>query len=89
MVQGKDKPTYAPYREDGDMCIIINAKDVCVSGRKLTDKFYRWHTGQVYVLFYYFLFHSLDVRGFGYWIDHQDLRMIVMITIIAPLTDCF
>ncbi|KAE8682304.1 putative choline kinase 1 [Hibiscus syriacus] len=38
VIQGKDKPTYAPNRDDGDMCIVINAKDVCVTGRKLTDK---------------------------------------------------
>ncbi|KAK1318589.1 hypothetical protein QJS10_CPB04g01773 [Acorus calamus] len=50
VVQGKDKPTYAPYREDGDMCIVLNAKDVCVTGKKLTDKVYRWHTGQVNML---------------------------------------
>ncbi|KAF2316457.1 hypothetical protein GH714_041798 [Hevea brasiliensis] len=47
IIQGKDKPTYAPYRDDGDMCIVLNAKDVCVTGRKMTDKFYRWHTGYV------------------------------------------
>lgn len=47
VVQGKDKPTYTPYREDGDMCIVLNAKDVCVTGRKMTNKFYRWHTGYV------------------------------------------
>ncbi|GAB2219563.1 hypothetical protein Droror1_Dr00007200 [Drosera rotundifolia] len=47
VLQGKDKPTYAPYRDDGDMCIVVNAKHVCVTGRKLTDKFYRWHTGYV------------------------------------------
>ncbi|KAL5537373.1 hypothetical protein UlMin_045450 [Ulmus minor] len=47
VIQGKDKPTYAPNREDGDMCIVLNAKDVSVTGRKLTDKFYRWHTGYV------------------------------------------
>lgn len=47
VVQGKDKPTYAPNRDDGDMCVVINAKDLCVTGRKLTNKFYRWHTGQV------------------------------------------
>ncbi|KAL7175689.1 hypothetical protein ACSBR2_029305 [Camellia fascicularis] len=29
------------------MCIVLNAKDICVTGRKLTDKFYRWHTGYV------------------------------------------
>ncbi|KAL5991106.1 hypothetical protein ACLOJK_012012 [Asimina triloba] len=45
VIQGKDKPTYTPYREDGDMCIVLNAKDICVTGRKLTNKFYRWHTG--------------------------------------------
>ncbi|XP_015570543.1 50S ribosomal protein L13 isoform X2 [Ricinus communis] len=45
VIQGKDKPIYAPYREDGDMCIVINTKDVSVTGRKMTDKFYRWHTG--------------------------------------------
>lgn len=47
VLQGKDKPTYTPNRDDGDMCIVLNAKDICVTGRKLTDKFYRWHTGYV------------------------------------------
>lgn len=47
VIQGKDKPTYAPNRDDGDMCIVLNAKDVCVSGRKLTDKIYYWHTGYI------------------------------------------
>ncbi|KAI8002297.1 hypothetical protein LOK49_LG08G00797 [Camellia lanceoleosa] len=47
VIQGKDKPTYAPNRDGGDMCIVLNAKDICVKGRKLTDKFYRWHTGYI------------------------------------------
>ncbi|XP_062010311.1 uncharacterized protein LOC133726721 [Rosa rugosa] len=47
VIQGKDKPTYAPNRDDGDMCIVLNAKDICVTGRKLTDKVYHWHTGYV------------------------------------------
>ncbi|KAL3526316.1 hypothetical protein ACH5RR_010972 [Cinchona calisaya] len=47
VVQGKDKPTYTPNRDEGDMCIVINAKDVSVTGRKLTEKFYRWHTGYI------------------------------------------
>ncbi|XAR58265.1 hypothetical protein NMG60_11026697 [Bertholletia excelsa] len=47
VLQGKDKPTYTPNRDDGDMCIVLNAKDISVTGRKLTDKFYRWHTGYV------------------------------------------
>lgn len=47
VIQGKDKPTYAPHQEDGDMCIVLNAKDLSVTGRKMTDKFYRWHTGYI------------------------------------------
>ncbi|BFG25388.1 hypothetical protein CerSpe_116620 [Prunus speciosa] len=47
VIQGKDKPTYAPNRDDGDMCIVLNAKDVCVTGRKLTNKVYHWHTGYI------------------------------------------
>ncbi|PRQ38038.1 putative ribosomal protein L13 [Rosa chinensis] len=47
VIQGKDKPTYTPNRDDGDMCIVLNAKDICVTGSKLTDKVYHWHTGYV------------------------------------------
>ncbi|XP_015871338.3 uncharacterized protein LOC107408913 [Ziziphus jujuba] len=47
VIQGKDKPTYTPNRDDGDMCIVLNAKDICVTGRKLTNKVYHWHTGYV------------------------------------------
>lgn len=38
VIQGKDKPTYTPHREEGDMCVVLNAKDIEVTGRKLTDK---------------------------------------------------
>ncbi|XWS44037.1 hypothetical protein CRYUN_Cryun15aG0010700 [Craigia yunnanensis] len=68
VIQGKDKPTYAPNRDDGDMCIIINAKDVCVTGRKLTNKFYHWHTGQllgVTEIKIVPLFHSLSIEVFN------------------------
>ncbi|KAL2892535.1 50S ribosomal protein L13, partial [Bienertia sinuspersici] len=47
VLQGKDKPTYTPNRDDGDMCVVLNAKDIGITGRKLTDKYYRWHTGYV------------------------------------------
>ncbi|CAN1817591.1 50S ribosomal protein L13 [Linum perenne] len=29
------------------MCIVVNAKDIAVTGRKMTDKIYYRHTGQV------------------------------------------
>ncbi|BAS92983.1 Os05g0243100, partial [Oryza sativa Japonica Group] len=40
VLQGKDKPTYAPHVENRDMCVVLNAKDISVAGRKMTDKIY-------------------------------------------------
>ena len=71
MVQGKDKPTYAPNRDDGDMCIVVNAKDVCVTGRKLTDKVYYWHTGQV-LLFSAVSFNELKLSVLGNYMKTND-----------------
>ena len=45
VLMGKDKPTYAPHRDDGDAVVVINAKDVEFTGRKWDSKLYRWHTG--------------------------------------------
>ncbi|KAF8091477.1 hypothetical protein N665_0445s0061 [Sinapis alba] len=42
VLQAKAKPTYCPNRDDGHICIVLNAKDIGITGRKLTDKFYRW-----------------------------------------------
>jgi large subunit ribosomal protein L13 len=42
---GKDKPTYTPFLDTGDHVIIINAEKVKLTGKKLTDKMYRHHTG--------------------------------------------
>jgi large subunit ribosomal protein L13 len=42
---GKHKPTYTPFLDTGDHVIVINASGVVFKGNKLTDKFYRHHTG--------------------------------------------
>ncbi len=42
---GKDKPIYTPFLDTGDHVIIINAEKVKLTGKKLTDKKYRHHTG--------------------------------------------
>ncbi len=48
ILRGKHKPTYTPHLDCGDNVIIINAKDVHLSGRKSDTKdgklYYR-HTG--------------------------------------------
>eukprot|EP00887_Chlorella_sp_A99_P001456 scaffold8.g1456.t1 len=45
VLQGKDKPSYVPNRDDGDVVVVINAAGVELTGRKWDQKLYRWHTG--------------------------------------------
>jgi len=45
LLTGKDKPIYTPFLDTGDHVIIINAEKVRLTGKKLTDKLYRRHTG--------------------------------------------
>src|SRR5437763_11638 len=44
LLRGKHKPMYATHVDTGDYVIIINAKDIVVTGNKLTDKVYVHHT---------------------------------------------
>jgi len=46
-LRGKHKPTYTPHVDDGDNVIVINAKKVVLTGRKLEKKIYRHHTGYI------------------------------------------
>ena len=45
LLTGKDKPIYTPFLDTGDHVIIINAEKVKLTGKKLTEKLYRRHTG--------------------------------------------
>jgi large subunit ribosomal protein L13 len=44
-LRGKHKPTFTPHMDCGDNVIIINAEKVKLTGRKLTDQLFYWHTG--------------------------------------------
>ena len=44
-LSGKSKVTYTPHIDDGDYVVVINAKDVQVTGNKLTKKMYYRHSG--------------------------------------------
>lgn len=44
-LRGKHKPSYTPHMDCGDNIIVINAEKVKLSGKKLDDKIYYWHTG--------------------------------------------
>ena len=44
-LMGKSKVTYTPHIDNGDYVVVINAKDVVVTGNKMTDKKYYRHSG--------------------------------------------
>lgn len=45
VLRGKHKPIYTPFLDCGDHVIVINADKIVLSGKKLDQKFYRYHTG--------------------------------------------
>jgi len=45
ILRGKHKAMYTPHIDTGDHVVIINADKVKLTGRKLTDKRFYWHTG--------------------------------------------
>ena len=47
VLRGKNKPTYTPNVDTGDFVIIINTDKVVLTGKKLENKFYRYHTGYI------------------------------------------
>jgi large subunit ribosomal protein L13 len=47
ILRGKHKVTFAPHLDHGDHVVVINAEKVHLTGRKMTDKQYQWHTGYI------------------------------------------
>lgn len=45
ILSGKNKPTYTPHLDTGDFVIIINADKIKLTGKKLEQKNYTYHTG--------------------------------------------
>ena len=46
-LRGKHKPEYTPHVDTGDHIIVVNADKIHVTGNKLEDKTYYWHTGAI------------------------------------------
>ena len=47
VLRGKNKPIFTPNVDTGDYVIIINADKVRLTGKKLEQKYYRYHTGYI------------------------------------------
>lgn len=44
-LMGKSKVTYTPHIDNGDYVIVVNAKNLVVTGNKMRDKMYYRHSG--------------------------------------------
>ena len=47
ILRGKHKPTYTPHVDCGDHVIIINCDKAILTGKKLEQKKFIWHTGWI------------------------------------------
>lgn len=44
-LKGKHLPTYTPHVDCGDCIVVVNAGKVALTGNKLKDQKFYWHTG--------------------------------------------
>lgn len=44
ILRGKHKPQYTPFLDTGDFVIVVNAAKMVLTGKKLDQKLYRYHT---------------------------------------------
>jgi large subunit ribosomal protein L13 len=47
ILKGKHKPTYTPNLDCGDYIVVTNVEKVVLTGNKLKDKQYFWHTNHI------------------------------------------
>ncbi len=45
VLRGKHKPTFTPNADTGGFVIVVNAEKVKLTGRKMSEKLYRRHSG--------------------------------------------
>ena len=45
ILRGKEKAQFTPHADIGDFVIVVNADKLKLTGNKLEDKRYYWHTG--------------------------------------------
>jgi large subunit ribosomal protein L13 len=44
-LRGKHKPSYTPHMDCGDNVVVVNADKVVLTGNKMKDKVFHYHTG--------------------------------------------
>ncbi|MBF0308840.1 MAG: 50S ribosomal protein L13 [Magnetococcales bacterium] len=44
-LRGKHKAMYTPFLDTGDFVVVVNAEKIRLTGDKLDDKLFHWHSG--------------------------------------------
>lgn len=44
ILRGQHKPFFSPNTDCGDFVVVVNARHIAFTGRKMKDKLYYWHT---------------------------------------------
>lgn len=47
IIRGKNKPTFTPNVDCGDFVVVVNAKDIVLTGKKLDQKKYFTHSAYI------------------------------------------
>ena len=45
LLMGKHKPSYSSHMDMGDSVVVVNAKEIVLTGKKMKDKTYKSHSG--------------------------------------------
>ena len=45
ILRGKNKPTFTPHVDTGDYVIVINSDKIVLTGKKLTQKYFKTYSG--------------------------------------------
>jgi len=67
-LRGKHKPEYTPHVDTGDYIVVVNAKQIRVTGNKLKDKIYYRHTGYI---------GNLKSQSLGAMLDQHPERVLI------------
>ncbi len=78
ILRGKHKPTFAPHADCGDHVIIINCDKAVLTGNKLNDKTYKWHTGWIGGL--------KEIQYSKLMAEQSDRAMTIAVTGMLPNT---
>ena len=47
ILRGKHRPEFTPHADCGEFVIIVNASKAVLTGKKLEQKYYRYHSGYI------------------------------------------